>query len=159
VVSVRNAAGAVVLSPMVTLTATSVTATLPKGSLMPGSYTLVVANPTVNGCEATAAQPITITAPPTLKSVAPNQLCASGAHLSVTGSGFEDGATVELVDGMTRIAATGVKVASPTMATVTFGANMLAKNSRADLVWTNPDGCAVTLAKALRVKPGAGGCN
>jgi hypothetical protein len=158
VVSVRNDAGGVVLSPTVMLTATSITLTVPKGSLMPGSYTLVVANPMMNGCQATAAQPITIAPPPAIAQLTPNQLCSVGARIAVTGSGLEDGAMVELVDGTMHLAATSVKVTSPTAATITFGANPLPKNSQADLVWSNPDGCAVTLAMGVRVKPG-GGCN
>jgi IPT/TIG domain len=159
VVSVRNAAGAVVLAPMVSLSATSITVTLPKGSLASGSYTLVIANPSMNGCQVTAAQPITIAAPPTLRRVTPNQICAAGARLVVSGTGFEDGATVQLTDGTAHVTATDVRVTSPTTATLTFGANTLPKNSQADLVWTNPDGCAVTLQKAVRVKAGQGGCN
>ncbi len=160
VVSVRDASGATVLSPGATLTQSAITVTLPSGSLPPGDYTLVVENPAEAGCQATAAQPLIIDPPPKLTRATPNQVCAAGARLVVTGSGLMSGATVELLDDKVTLTATQVSVMTAKRAIVTFPPNMLGKNGQADLIWTNPDGCSMTLAKAVRVRPGGrGGCN
>jgi hypothetical protein len=156
-VSILDGTGAMVAQPSASAGATQVRFTLPRASLMPGNYTVVVMNPPMDGCSATAAAPLVLDAPPVLNAVPLGAVCGDGGQITVMGNNLLAGATVELTDGTITIAATRVNVMGST-AQITFGSNNFAKNEMATLTWHNPDGCSVTLPNAVRIKPGRGGC-
>ena len=67
--------------------------TIPRNAFPAGELELVVTNPTPAACRTTgAALKITVVVPPTLTSVAPLRLCAGGGGLTLTGTGFREGA-------------------------------------------------------------------
>ena len=85
--------------------------------------------------------------PPTLTSIAPNSgSAAGGTNVTLSGSGFVSGATVRLCG----VAATNVTVVSASQITATAPAHA---SGTCDVVVTNPDGKAATLAQAFNYVP------
>jgi hypothetical protein len=157
-VNILDGSGATVATPATSAGATQVHFTLTRASLPPGDYTVTIANPPMAGCSAVAAAPLVLDPPPQLNGVTQGSVCSDGGQITVSGSGLLDGATVELTDGNLTIMATRVSLIGNGMVNITFGGNSFAKNEMATLVWHNPDGCSSTLANAVRIKPGRGGC-
>jgi hypothetical protein len=124
-------------------TCQTLTVNVPMGSIAVGvKYVVTVANPAPAGCVSVPdpMAPVTIvgTAPPTIASVSPGQICAGGGTLTITGTGFEMGASVT-VGGVKSQA---VNVMSPTTATAVVGGGL--SPGSYPLVLTNPDGCSAT---------------
>ena len=145
--------------PVRWLDADTLDVTLTADSAASGVYDLTVANP--GGGTATRAAAFTRdAAPPTVDSVAPMLLCASGGALTARGGGFVDGATVALSDPATNrtLAASSVAITSPTELTATFGALPFQANVQLTFTVTAPDGCSGALAGAVMRKAGGGGC-
>jgi hypothetical protein len=123
------------------------------------TVSVTVTNPPPANCVSAAAS-LVITAPPTLASVAPITICATGGALSLTGTGFEAGATVTIdgaAPGGGNASATTVTVGSPTAAGVTFSPAaadaMVPSPTPYPVTIHNPDGCGATKAAAVTVKP------
>jgi hypothetical protein len=122
-----------------------------------GTASVTVENP--DGRSSTLAQAFEILASPHLTAVTPAQICATGGTVMLTGSALVAGATVTLRDpasGTTVDAKT--TVSDDGHATAVFGANTFPRSAPLDLTITDPNGCAATLAGAVRVRPGNGGC-
>jgi hypothetical protein len=158
-VSIRDGSGAVVLRPDPSVTDTSISLTLAEAAIAPGNYTLVVENPPMDGCVATAATPLVIDPPPSLIKVISGAVCQTGGQITIQGANLLLGATVQIEVGGVSLAATNIDTSAGDQAIVTFPANMLPHNSQADLNWLNPDGCNDVLMKGVHVRPGMGGCN
>lgn len=128
-----------------------------------GSYVIEVDSPAGGGCEGSARAALAFTNGPRIDMINPTRVCVGGggSKLTITGSGFAAGATVQLVDAMTgsMVAATAT-VDSATQITAMFMgiSPTFTKHDTVDLLVTNPDGCAATLPGAVHVKPGGGGC-
>src|SRR5262249_31790618 len=152
-VSILDGTGATVAQPSASAGATQVHFTLPRASLVPGDYTVVVTNPPMAGCSATAAAPLVLDPPPALKRVAQGNVCGDGGQITVVGDNLLSGATVELSDGTMTIMATRVDIMANGRAQITFGSNTFPKNGMATLTWHNPDGCSTSLPNAVRIKP------
>lgn len=157
-VSILDGTGATVAQPSASAGATLVHFTLPRASLVPGDYTVVVTNPAMAGCSATAAAPLILDPPPVLQQVVLGNVCGDGGQITVMGDNLLDGATVELSDGTMTIMATRVNLLGTGRAQITFGGNNFPKNELGTLTWHNPDGCSASLANVVRIKPGKGGC-
>ncbi len=114
--------------------------TVPTDDLPPGDYTLTVENPEPIGCESVDIIALHVSAPPEVTGVAPATVCSGGSILEITGSGFQEGASVELRCTDSTVEAVAVDVMSDTEATATFGAGVSAGED-CDVVLTNPDGC------------------
>ncbi len=118
----------------------SIEITVPTDDLPPGDYTLTVTNPDPIGCQSADIIALHVSAPPKVTGVAPATVCSGGSILEITGTGFQDGASVELVCTDTTVDAVAVDVTSDTAVTATFGAGVTAGDN-CDVVLTNPDGC------------------
>ncbi|HZS39718.1 MAG TPA: hypothetical protein VFF06_22955 [Polyangia bacterium] len=160
-VAIVDGNGATQLAPAPAIAGATLTFVVPKSSLAPGDYQVRLQSPPDADCVSTAQIALTISPGPRVDSITPAQICAPGGALDVSGAGFVAGATAGLRDAAANqsLAAMSVTVHSATSATVQFGAaGMLMKNAQLDFDWRNPDGCAFTLAQAVRLKPGGGGC-
>ncbi len=119
--------------------ATSITATVPAGTA--GPVEVVVTNP--DGQKGSLLNGYTYIGAPTVTGVAPNTGgVAGGTPVTITGTGFEVGATVTLGG----VAATSVLVTSNTTLTATTGPHAAGS---VDVVVTNPGGQAGTLANGF----------
>ncbi len=127
---------------------TGLRVSVPAGTVTPDGYTVVVTNPDPMACQASADSSIGF--PPTITSVDPPELCATGGIITVTGDGFADGAVVSIAnaDHQADLATTFIDpqtleavVPDPTP-TGTY-----------DISVTNPDGCASTLQGVFDVTP------
>ena len=127
---------------------TALTVTLPMGVLSPGDHDVVVTNPEPAPCTSGAPYVLTVVPPPTVDSVDPASICTGGGEFTIYGSGFYDGATVE-VGGATPIT---TNVIDDGTIDVTMGFSL--SPGTYDVTVTNLDGCADTLAGAITVIPG-----
>jgi hypothetical protein len=135
---------------------TTLTVTIPKDSLPPGSYTLEVTNPASANCMSTESIAFVVEPPPKISSVLPTHVCAGGGSLDVKGMDFLPGATVTLRDpasNMSLDAGTVVVSSDGTDAAASFGGGFTVGN-KLDLTLTNKDGCTDTLPQAVSVSPG-----
>ena len=72
------------------------TITIPEDATL-GDYVVTVTNPAPIDCGSVTNAPLVVTAPPTVTSVTPMQVCSGGSELTVTGTGFRTGATVTVL--------------------------------------------------------------
>ncbi|HEV8320171.1 MAG TPA: IPT/TIG domain-containing protein [Myxococcota bacterium] len=114
--------------------------------LPPGTYSVTVTNP--NGHSATLDGGLMIVPPPDLVSVEPPTICTGGGMLTLAGTGFRDGATVD-VGGM---AASTVDVVSDMQIDATIGGGL--DPGVYDVTVTNAEGCSDTLPGAVTIVPG-----
>jgi len=124
---------------------TRVDATIPASDLAAlGSATVTVVNPAPGGGASPSGATILIRQPaPTVASIVPSSgPTAGGTLVTVTGTGFQAGASLTLGG----VAADGVAVVSPTSITGTTGAHGPAT---VDVVVTNPDQQAAVLPSAF----------
>jgi len=147
-VTATESGGSPAVLPSRWLSAASLAVDLPSERLAAGIYDVVVTNP--DGASATLPQSLHVDPAPRVDNAMPMNLCSTGGDFTVSGANFVAGATISLTDGTMSIAGSSVVVVSPTQLTVHFPANTYADNARLDLTVTNPDGCAFTLASALR---------
>jgi hypothetical protein len=96
-----------------------------------------------------------IDSPPTISSVSPTHFDTAGDTITVTGSGFDSGATVKIVaPDNQELTAASVTVTSATSLTFDATSAMVADdNDPYDVVVTNPSGLAATLEDALDFAP------
>ncbi|HRI65443.1 MAG TPA: IPT/TIG domain-containing protein [Polyangium sp.] len=121
---------------------TSVTITIPQGTLMTGTYPVVVTNPAPADCSSTEMIDIEVRDPPNVTSVVPASLCQGGGKLVFTGTGFAPTATVTLeAAGLptlssvsTMVDATGTTLTAQMQSGGTPG-------SVYDAIVSNGDGC------------------
>jgi hypothetical protein len=155
-VTATASGGSPVVLPSRWLSTTSLAVDLAPQLLGIGSYDLTVANP--DGASTTLPHALSRVASPRVDNVTPGMLCGTGGDFTVAGADFVAGATVTLGDGTMTLPGASVVVTSATQLTVHFAANTFANNAQLDMTVTNPDGCAFTLANALKRKTGGGGC-
>jgi hypothetical protein len=121
---------------------------VPAGTVTPDGYTVQVTNPEPHGCQASRESSIGF--PPTVAGVSPADLCAQGGTLTVTGSGFADGAVVTIGGGGPARELETTFVDSGTLLAVVPDPT---PPGQYDVIVTNPDGCAGTLAGVFDVNP------
>lgn len=113
-----------------------------------GTYTVVVTNPAPADCASTDTVDLVVTPPPTVTSVSPDSVCASGGTFTVHGTGFAPDASVtiggEAARSVTWNSAEELLVDAP--AALPLG--------NVDVVVSNADGCSASLAGALQVVGG-----
>ncbi len=120
---------------------TTFTLTVSETELPPAEYGMVITNPDPAGCS-TAQETLSVEPPPEVDMVAPSTVCEGGSRLKITGSGFLDGAVVELhcPDGKV-VESMSVEVVSATELRAVIGAGIV-EGEVCDLVVANPDSCA-----------------
>lgn len=140
---------------------TTLTIRVPMSDLPVGVYTLTVRNPAPAACGSTDSITLRVTAPPTVNAVsvqgvATPRVCASGGSITVTGTGFQSGATVGIsLPGDGEVLATTVTVAADgTSLTASFTGPLRASITRYDVNVRNPDGCGRGLSDVLQVTRG-----
>ena len=137
---------------------TTLTFTVPKGALPPGSYTLRVTNPAPAGCQSSETIALTIEPPPVLTDVLPSTICQGGGPLDLKGMNFLPTATASVTDptAMQTVAATTTMVsADGTDAKATFAfPSGLAAGDKLDVTIDNHDGCTATLPAKVTVVSG-----
>jgi hypothetical protein len=118
---------------------------IPMGDLATAqTYDVTVRNPSPAGCESDPAT-LTVAGPPTIDTIVPRLMCVDGGTLSVTGTGFQEGATLALGD------------ATPIAADVTSATTLTAEIAAAqvpgtyDVTVTNPDSCEATAPDAVTI--------
>ena len=123
---------------------TAISFTIPQGDITVTANTmlsLVVTNPPPADCQSSTGFQVTLDVPPTVDGVVPSTVCQGGAQLTITGSGFLPGASVQLVcPGVTISAGTVTVNAGGTEISATFGGGAPAGDT-CDVVVQNPDGC------------------
>ena len=135
---------------------TSLTFTVPKGTLVPGDYPVVVTNPAPANCASSETLSLHDEPPPVVTKVAPSTVCEGGGKLTIDGSNF--------------IATPSVSLESQNQATVTSNSVVMnttgtqltalipgggVAGSTYDVVVTNPDGCSdIPPHKTVTVKAG-----
>lgn len=130
-------------------TCTSLTLTLPADTLTPGSYPVTVTNPAPVDCASTDTFTLEVSPPPTIADVQPTAVCSGAAEVTITGTGFQDGAVVT----MNGINAESVMVTSDTTAIANFAAGVPTGGPFA-VTLDNPDGCGATSNATVQVIPG-----
>jgi hypothetical protein len=133
-----------------TLTAqecTSITVTVPKGTLTTGDHVVTVQNPAPAACVTEKAFTLTVEPPPTVTSVVPQVICTGGAELVVTGTDFSADPLVK-VGGVTAVTSSS----NATTIHATLGSGLAPGTY--DLVVDDQDGCTATLPQAVTVTPG-----
>jgi len=97
-------------------TCTSITITVPAGTLEEGTHDVVVTNPQPADCSTTGAATLTVVPRPTVTGITPAVLCTGGGDLTVIGTGFVAGSRVS-IDGVaatvTGITSTAISVTVP----------------------------------------------
>lgn len=125
------------------------TFTIPQGDLPPGEYEVVITNPPPADCSSSQVMVLEVVPPPELTEVLPRRICTSGGSIGLHGTGFREGATVE-VGGLE---ARSVEVdPGGESATAIFGPGLAAGIYDATII--NPDGCSSTLEDAVEVVQG-----
>jgi hypothetical protein len=125
----------------------SITITIPVMALGPGEFDVVVTNPGTASCVSTSAIKVKVNPPPRVDAVVPQNVCAGGSILTITGQNFLMGQNGELprieLRGMDQapIVATAIEMSQPgTELKATFGPGPTAGTAY-DVVVINPDGC------------------
>ncbi|MGZ3421090.1 MAG: hypothetical protein ACXVEE_24660 [Polyangiales bacterium] len=122
----------------------SVTIKIPKGDFVVTTKTkvpVVVTNPAPADCQSSETIELTINPPPTVSAVVPATVCEGGSQLTISGEGFEDGATVTMdCSGKTTDASTVKVTPDGKQITATFGGGA-SPGEMCDVVVHNPDGC------------------
>ncbi len=123
---------------------TKLTFQIPAGDITVSTttmFSLVVTNPAPADCRSSTTFMVALDAPPTVDSVVPSTICQGGAQLTINGSNFLPGATVELVCPSATITnCTATVNAAGTQITATCGGGATA-GDKCDVVVKNPDGC------------------
>jgi hypothetical protein len=102
---------------------------------------VVVTNPAPADCASSEAITLTIEPPPEVDAVVPGTVCQGGSQITITGKGFETGATVTLDCAGTKTTSGGVTVsADGKTITATFGGGAT-PGTTCDVIVQNPDGC------------------
>lgn len=133
----------------------TLTVTIPKDALQPGTYTIVVTNPEPANCTSTLPVTFVVEPPPTIDTVIPAHLCAGGGSITLNGTGYLPDASVSVSNATTpAVAATSVVVQGPTVADATFGGGTYNAGDSLDVTLRNADGCFATKPNAITVLPG-----
>lgn len=138
---------------------TTITCTLPLSGLQAGLWSVVVINP--DGQSVTSVTLLTVSEPdqpppdlpaPTISQLSPNTgINNSSLAATIYGTGFQNLATVKLINGATTVNATGIVVAqNGTSIACTLPLNGL-QTGTWDVVVTNPDTKTVTGSNLLTV--------
>lgn len=118
--------------------------TVKVNDLKPGTYKVLVTDPSPLDCDSGASNELTLTvhAPPEVDSVVPSTVCSGGSTLAITGKNLYPGASAELRCGTAgTLVATGVSVQADNQhATVTFGPGAV-PGADCDFVFINQDSC------------------
>lgn len=126
---------------------TQLTVTTPASAA--GTVAVTVTNS--DGQSVTRPNAFTYLAPPGVAAIAPTQgYAVGGTNVTLTGSGFRAGATVQFVVGGAAVAATNVVVASATSITARTAAHA---PGLADVIVTNTDGQTFTLPASFQFVP------
>jgi hypothetical protein len=144
--------GTVAANSVTVVSASTLTATTPAHA--PGPVPVVVSNPDSQAGSLGAAftYDASTAPPPTVTAISnPGGLMNGGYTLTITGTGFQSGATITLGE----VAATDVVVVSAS--TIVFTAPAHTEGA-VDLVVTNPDGQSFTLPAAFNYVARASGC-
>ena len=96
---------------------TTAVVTVPQGDLDEGTYDVTLTNPAPAACASSDAIQLEVTPPPVVESVLPLTICTGGGDLTITGTGFRDGAVVS-VGG---VPAADTRVVSETELQASFG--------------------------------------
>ncbi|HEY3354277.1 MAG TPA: hypothetical protein VGQ83_13575, partial [Polyangia bacterium] len=135
---------------------TRLTAMVPAGAVLAGvTYRVQVSNPTApgvvvgGGCSTAETVTLQGTSPPAISNVAPLTICTGGGIITVTGTGFEQGATVTVGP---RVSTSVVVNGAGTSAVATFGAGPIIAPAAVTL--TNPSGCSATATQQVSVVTG-----
>ncbi len=134
---------------------TSLTFTVPKGTLTPGDYPITVTNPAPANCVSSETLSLRDNPPPTVTKVTPATICEGGGKLAIDGTDFIATPGVTLVSqGEPTVTAGSVTIQGTTHLDATFpGGATVGKTY--DVVVTNPDGCSdLPPHKQVTVKPG-----
>lgn len=118
--------------------------TVKVNDLTPGTYKVLVTDPSPLDCDSGASNELTLTvhAPPEVDAVVPSTVCSGGSILAITGKNLYPGASAELRCGTAApLVATSVVVAADNQhATVTFGPGAV-PGVDCDFVFINQDSC------------------
>lgn len=125
---------------------TSLEITVPGDTYAVGGHEVIVENPAPAACRTSAAATLTITEPPTIEAVEPDDVCDTGGTVTITGTGFREGATAAIGD----VQATSVTVVSETRIDATFTALPSGLQS---VTVANADGCDAQADAMIEVVP------
>jgi hypothetical protein len=115
-------------------------------SLAPGDVAVEVDNPEPAGCSASANGVFRIAGPPAISAVSPSTLCSDVmATLTLTGSGFDAGATVQVDGSDAQVKYVSSSELQLSVAGLSAGSHSISVR--------NAEGCAATLPAALTVEP------
>ena len=131
---------------------TTLTVTVKRGEVMPGSYNVTVTNPLPAGCSSTQAITVVVNPPPKIAAVSPQTICQGGGTLAIKGQGFQDKSKVTLGTS----AASQVILVGPGELQASFsGGNVnFSPGLKYDLTVQSPDGCKDTLSGAVTAVAG-----
>jgi hypothetical protein len=136
----------IVNSPTAARTCTSITISVPQGTLTVGDHSVAVTNPAPAACSTAMPFTLTVVPPPTVTAIQPAVICSGGGDLVITGMDFSSDPRV-IIGGVEAT----VRTATPTRIDVTLGAIPPGVH---DVTVDNQNGCSDTLEDALRVTPG-----
>ncbi len=119
---------------------------VPTNILSAGPAEVTVKNPAPAACQSTDQQTLAMVPPPTITSVQPSELCESGGALTLEGTNFRPGSTVEVGTAATQ----SVVLASSSELTATF-AGGLPVGGPYDVSVQTPEQCHATLAGQVTV--------
>lgn len=121
------------------------------------SISITVRAPTNTPNPPTATNTTAPPPPPTITSISPNnaQVGATGVNLTISGSGFANGATVSFANGLgTAPQVTSTTVSNSTTISITFNVDSAANpNEVWDVRVTNPNNATAVLPDAFTVTP------
>ena len=121
-----------------------------------GSRSTAVAQPAVTPTATPyPGQPAVTPTAPTVSSPKPSKgkVGEKDFETTVTGTGFQAGASVSLAQGSDTIPAKGVNVVDSTKITCIFDLRQTAQAGKWDVVVTNPDGQTGTLPEGFEIQP------
>lgn len=131
----------------------TIAATFDTTGLPVGDIPVAITNPSPSDCALDATSVFRITAPPTITSLDPTEICSDIPEtFTLRGTAFSDGATVSITSTANgTITADTVTFVSDTELTVTFTTGVPA--DLYDVTVSNGTTCQSTLAQALTVNP------
>lgn len=128
---------------------TTLTVAVPAGTFAPGSYPISVTNPAPVGCSTSETFTLVVAPPPVIADVQPRNVCSGSGQLTLTGTGFQSGATVTLNGTAAR---TVTVSGGGTTAVAAFDA--LPVGGPFTVALANGDGCSATAPVTVNVIPG-----